>query len=224
VLSFVPDDRCSHATVVDLHQADRSSSNPWRRHAEIIGERSRRAHRANSGRRRAQRPCARLAWLAGLRGQPLGPFRPPRSFDKGHSLQPFVRPDIGCIGLLSVNLIRMDLLARRRHDTGVAATAGQKERNVGVHLVMYLVNGLPGRHVITHCADHEHRRVNIRQRDRLAFDEIAALGEIGVEEQLAQIFGIHPVWQARGVGVPGHQIAGQRAFSHKVVACDPRPD
>ena len=70
----------------------------------------------------------------------------------------------------------MALLARRRHDTGVAATAGQKERNVGVHLVMYLVNGLPGRHVIAHCADHEHRRVNIRQRDRLAQSGIESLG------------------------------------------------
>ncbi len=82
----------------------------------------------------------------------------------------------------------------------------------------------PWRNVIADRADHKHRRVNVRQGDRLAFDEVAALCQIVVEEQLAQIFGMHPVRQAGGVGVPGHQVARRSPFAHQVFAADPRPD
>src|ERR1700694_20206 len=83
----------------------------------------------------------RLAWLAGLRDQPPGPFRPPRSFDMWRRLQPFVRSDVDGIRFLRLDLIAVALLARRRDDACVMATAGQEVRNVGVHLVMYLVGG-----------------------------------------------------------------------------------
>jgi hypothetical protein len=66
--------------------------------------------------------------------------------------------------------------------------------------------------------------VNIRQRNRPSFDGIAALGQIVVEKQPAQIFGVHPVWQARGIGIPGHQVAGRRPLTHQVVAGNLRPD
>src|ERR1700694_4319104 len=68
----------------------------------------------------------RLAWLAGLRDQPPGPFRPPRSFDMWRRLQPFVRTDIGIIRRFGLDLIEVTSLARRRHDACIVAAAGQE--------------------------------------------------------------------------------------------------
>src|SRR5260370_13521484 len=84
-----------------------------------------------------------LAWLTGLHGQPLGPFWPPRSFDVWRRLQPLVRADVHSIRCRCLDLIAMARLARRRDDAGIVAAAGQNVCNIGIHLIMYFVGGLP---------------------------------------------------------------------------------
>jgi hypothetical protein len=90
-------------------------------------------------------------------------------------------PRKGGFGRFHPDLIEMPLLARPCHDARIVTTAGQKVGNVGFHLIVYLVGGFPGRHVIANRPDHEHRRVDIRQRNRLSLHQVAALGQIIVE-------------------------------------------
>ena len=73
-------------------------------------------------------------------------------------------------------------------------------------------------------ADHEARHADVADRDRLAFDREAALGEVVVQEQPAQIFAVHARRHPRAVGVPGHQIVRLLALAHQVGPDHARPD
>jgi hypothetical protein len=65
---------------------------------------------------------------------------------------------------------------------------------------------MPGRDVIALGTHDEHRQLHVAQRERTATGQQASLGELVVEEQMAQIFDMHARWQARAVGIPGHQV------------------
>ena len=90
----------------------------------------------------------RFTQLAGLRGQPSRPFRPPRPLELWSSLQPLVGADIGECLPLSSDLIEMTWLVGRRHDARIVAAAGQKICDVSFNLIVDLVGRFPGRHVI----------------------------------------------------------------------------
>lgn len=90
-------------------------------------------------------------------------------------------------------------------DTGVVAAVGERER----HLVgeqVELEYRAPRRHVIALGADREDRRRYVVQRDAPATHLEAALGEIVIEEQRAQVLRMHARGHARGVVVPGHDV------------------
>jgi hypothetical protein len=46
-------------------------------------------------------------------------------------------------------------------------------------------------------SDREYRCADVADGDRTPVDLVASLGEIVVEEQLAQILGMHAIWHAR---------------------------
>ena len=109
-------------------------------------------------------------------------------------------------------------------DAGVVAAIGQHEGGIGIGQVMELVDRAPRRDVIQFGADREDRHPDVVDADRAAIDLEAALREVVVQEQLPQIFRVHAVGHARGIGVPGHDVDRGRALAHQVFAHEARPD
>ena len=115
-------------------------------------------------------------------------------------------------------------MAGFRHDARVVPALGQQERDLGVGQQVELVDGMPGRHVVELGPDGEQRHANVGQRHGLAARMEPAFGEIVVEEQVAQILGVHPVGHPRRIGVPRHEVGHRLALAHQVVAHRARPD
>ena len=63
---------------------------------------------------------------------------------------------------------------------------------------------VPWRYVVPFGSNRKNRRADIRERNRLTINLVATLGEVIVEEQSAQVFRMHAVGQARGIGIPSH--------------------
>ena len=72
--------------------------------------------------------------------------------------------------------------------------------------------------------DGKNRRTNIGERNRSAISFEAALGEVVIEEQFAQVFRMHAVRHAGRIRVPGHQVAHRLALSEQIVVHQARPD
>ena len=70
----------------------------------------------------------------------------------------------------------------------------------------------------------EHRHADILQRRRTAIDHEAAGCKLVVEVEALQIFSMHPIGHARGIGIPRHKVVHPRAFAHEIVVDQSRPD
>lgn len=89
-------------------------------------------------------------------------------------------------------------------DACIMAAVRQHESDVSFGQLVDLIDRAPWRHVIIFGSHNEERRANVLNCDGFALDHIAAGGEIVMEEELRQIFRMHAIGKARGVGIPGH--------------------
>ena len=87
-----------------------------------------------------------------------------------------------------------------------------------------LIDGPPGRDMIADRPHGEDRHTNIRQTDRPAIDLIASSGQGILEEQVVQIFRMHPVGHPGCIRVPGHKIGHLLALAEQITAQPVRPD
>ena len=115
-------------------------------------------------------------------------------------------------------------MAGLRHDAGIVAAIGEQEGQLVVGEQLNLVDRAPGRDVVGLGADHEHRRLDVFQRNHLALDGVAAGGEPVLQEQPAQILRVHAVREPRLIGVPGAEIGDGIAFAEQIFAHHLRPD
>jgi hypothetical protein len=102
--------------------------------------------------------------------------------------------------------------ARLSNYSAIVAAGGEQEGDLGIGEKMNLVHRAPRCDVIARGADSKDRRANVAQRDWSGANMIAALGQIVVEKEMAQIFGMHSIRHARGVRIPCHRsINGSRS-------------
>ena len=110
------------------------------------------------------------------------------------------------VGFPGHNLEAPSGMAGLRHDSSIVPAGGQQIGHLGVGLKVDLVGRTPRRHMIAHGADGKDRHTDVGERDRLTCDGEALFREIIVEEELAQIFRMHAVGHAGGIGIPRHQV------------------
>ncbi len=156
-------------------------------------------------------------------GQPGLPGRPPAALLHRRVVLPALGIDVGRSGRPCRELVAAPRPAGRRHHAGIVAAAGQEERHLAIGQESDLVHRTPGSDVVGAGAEREQRRVDVGERDRLAVDQVARAGQIVLQEQAAQVLGVHPVGHAGGVGVPGHQVGLLVRQVEQVVAQPPRP-
>ncbi len=139
-------------------------------------------------------------------------------------LQPSLRVQVRAIVQLGQRLE-----AAPRHpgwvdDAHVVPARGQHKRGVHVGEQMQFVHRAPGGHMVAYRADGVNRALDGGQCHGFAIHRVAPAGQVVVQEQAAQILGVHAVRQACAVGVPGHQVTHRVALAQQVVAQQARPD
>ena len=115
-------------------------------------------------------------------------------------------------------------LARRVDDADVVSARGQHEGLIRIGEGIELEHRSPGCDMVLDRADVEDRYADVREIDRLSRDLPFATRERVAKEHAAEVLEMHPVGQARAVGVPGHQVAHGLTFAKQVAVQPMRPD
>ena len=114
-------------------------------------------------------------------------------------------------------------VTRLGYDAGVVPACRQHEIDLSVEQMRQLENGSPRRDMIRDGTNSKDRSVDGLDIDRLAVNFEPSLGEVVVEIEPAQIFGMHAVGHASRIRVPRHEIGHRRALAHEIFAHDARP-
>ncbi len=115
-------------------------------------------------------------------------------------------------------------MAGLAHDARVVSAAGEHKGHFGVGQQMDLVDRFPRCDMVGLGADDEPGRRHVFHRDRAAIDGVVPFGQGVAQVELAQVFAVHAIGHAGGVGIPGHEIVHRRALAHEVIAHQARPD
>ncbi|MCY1534732.1 hypothetical protein D9M68_701140 [compost metagenome] len=146
------------------------------------------------------------------------PIRPPRPGAQAAAGRPFVRADAQPVHFALPDAVPAPGVPGLADDACVMAAAGEDEADVGVGLVVDLVYGLPRRDPVVFGAQGVDGHADVAQGDNAAVDLVAAVRQLVVQEELAQILGMHAVRHAGGVRVPCHQVIGRRMFAQQIPA------
>src|SRR5579862_7303518 len=159
-----------------------------------------------------------------LFGEPGFPLGPPGPLAGGCFALPSVGIDVTLSGQPPADLIPTSRMARLADDPRIVSPAREDEGQFEGRYEIGLVHGLPGRDVICHRADREGWSAKVRDPHRATIDFKMSHGEVVVQEKPAQIFGMHAVGHARGIGIPRHQIVHGLPAAEQVLADETRPD
>src|SRR5271166_6855750 len=84
-------------------------------------------------------------------------------------------------------------LPRRRNNAAIVPAIGERESDFGSSQVVNLEHRAPRRDVVALGADDENGQPNVLQGDPAAVELEAALGEVVLQKERAQILAVHPV-------------------------------
>ena len=137
---------------------------------------------------------------------------------------PRVGIDINVFFLVGRNLMIAARISGRIDNPGIVAAVREDEGDIGVRQHLDLVYGPPRRNVIGDGADGKDGSMNVTQGDGTPANLIATCGKVIVQEEMPEIFRVHPVRHAGCVRIPRHEIEHGLALAHEITVHDSRPD
>ncbi len=73
-------------------------------------------------------------------------------------------------------------------------------------------------------ADQKDGDMDIAEDDVAAVNLVAALEQIIVQKQPAQVLAVHSKGHSRCIGVPGHEVVQRTARAEEIILDDPGPE
>lgn len=167
------------------------------------------AHHIGAGRIRQRRvgalPCAhrrRRDARTRVLHQPRLLRHPPRTLLYQRFGPPVVGIEIAVVRRAGGHLEAAPGMALFAHHAGVVPTAGEHEAHLGIAEQVDLVHRPRRRHVIAHCIQRQDGQADIGECNDPVIGAVAALGQVVVETEAAEVFAVHAMRHVRCVSVP----------------------